>query len=226
MTLLLNVPFDEKNEVKDMGAGWNPTIKKWYVQDKKEYYKFVKWFSGDSHLDLIICDHLYILEGSHTCFKCKKKTTVIGFGIENYIMFELEDLFEENSLDEDMLEAEGIVEHHDGEINIASQIEPLPIKLMEFIQGKYNYKLTHSKFAGSTYLANRCDHCDTLQGNHFLFSEVDSPFFLQNEEDVSKLKFYKVDLLYDLPVSASVGWSSTDYLIKEHGRFHSINLDL
>ena len=38
--LILNVPFNEKDEVKKLGARWNPDIKKWYIHKREDYYKF------------------------------------------------------------------------------------------------------------------------------------------------------------------------------------------
>lgn len=32
MSLIINVPFSEKDEVKLLGAKWSPTLKKWYVE--------------------------------------------------------------------------------------------------------------------------------------------------------------------------------------------------
>lgn len=33
--LILNVPYNEKDDAKSLGARWNPTVKKWYVKNKK-----------------------------------------------------------------------------------------------------------------------------------------------------------------------------------------------
>lgn len=33
MTVLLAVPYEQKDEAKALGAKWNPTLKKWYVPD-------------------------------------------------------------------------------------------------------------------------------------------------------------------------------------------------
>lgn len=222
MTLILNVPFSQKDEVKGMGARWNPNIKKWYVENREEYLKFAKWFSKSDDVNLIVCDHVFIIEASHECFKCGKKTKVIGVGIENYVTLDFSDCFG----DTDTIESGLITEYYSTEINIISQIDPLPTKLLEFVQGKYNYKMRYSKFAGTTYLANCCDYCDTLQGDYYLFSEVDSPFFLDSIEKVSELKLYKIDLQYDIPVSANLSWSSTDHLIKKHGQMYAVDLSI
>ena len=47
----LNVPFAEKNAVKDLGAKWDPEAGKWHVHDKmKNLELFAKWMpSGCSN---------------------------------------------------------------------------------------------------------------------------------------------------------------------------------
>ena len=39
MPLLLDVPFEEKDEAKEKGARWNPELKKWFAPNNKYYYK-------------------------------------------------------------------------------------------------------------------------------------------------------------------------------------------
>ncbi|MCM3390596.1 DUF5710 domain-containing protein [Ureibacillus chungkukjangi] len=212
MTLLLNVPFNEKDEAKKKGAKWNPDFKKWSVWNRKDYQKFAKWFNNDDDTNIIICDHIYIIDAYRKCFKCGKKTKVIGFGIEKYLLLYSADL---HDLDES--EVEYIAEYYNKEINIASQISNLPKEIVDYIQNNYNYKMTYSKFTGTSYLANCCEHCDIIQGDHFLFSEVDSPFFMDSIQKARNLKLYKFDLNYDIAVSGNVSWGSNDYLIKKYG---------
>ena len=42
MALILNVPYSEKDQAKSLGARWNPELKKWYVERRKDYNKFIK----------------------------------------------------------------------------------------------------------------------------------------------------------------------------------------
>lgn len=79
--LLLDVNYNEKDEAKKLGARWNPELKKWYVNDRKDYHKFIKFINGN----IIIIDNLYLIKGKQNCFKCSKETRVIGFGIDKYI---------------------------------------------------------------------------------------------------------------------------------------------
>lgn len=63
MSLFLNVSYEDKDEVKALGARWNPELKKWYVENKKNYPKFMKWILGDKEQAYILCDYFYVVEG-------------------------------------------------------------------------------------------------------------------------------------------------------------------
>ena len=58
--------------------------------------------------------------------------------------------------------------------------------------------MKYSHTINSSYLANCCDHCDSLQGDFFLFEEFESPFFVYNKETAEKLKLYKIPLDNDI----------------------------
>lgn len=202
MTLLLNVPFSEKDEARKLGAWWNPQIKKWYVKEKKDYFKFTKWISKEDEFS-IVCDQIYIVEGERKCWKCNKNTRVIAFGAKDIIFL---------SQNMDSFDFE-----KDDDIHIISSLHPIPASLLEYVQNKYNYRNTYSKKLSTSYLANCCDHCKALQGDYFLFSEVDSPFFINDAECAKRLKLFKVNLQYDLVFDlVNVLWSSNDYLIEKY----------
>lgn len=211
MAVLLNVPYAEKDQAKALGAWWNNDLKKWYVPSEKNYYKFKRWISASDDF-WILCNHLYIVEAEQTCYKCKGNTQVIGYGIESYFHF---------SEDEDS----GVYYNKGGEVHIASHIAPIPDKILAYLQNNFNYKERYSKFAGYTYLANCCDNCDILQGDYFLFHEVDSPFWIYNESDAAKLRLYKIPLEYDLVLDyVDISFGTYDFLIKEFGETTELKL--
>ena len=212
MALLLHVPYEEKDIVKKLGAWWNPEIKRWYVRDKKDYPKFRKWIT-DKQEFTIVCDYIYIVEGKQSCYRCGESTRVIGFGVENYFEFV------------DTNDDEESYYYEEGEIHIVSHFEPMPQRLLEYVQKQYNYKMRYSKTISDSYMANGCDHCDALQGDFFLFGEVGSPFWVDSKEVASQLKLYRIPLKYDLVLDfMEVGWGSEDWLIKKYGKITEINL--
>ena len=208
MSLIIDVPYAEKDEAKSLGAKWNPNLKKWYVKERKNYYKFEKWILGNNENVFILCDYFYIVEGIHICFKCKKPTKVIGFGIKNFF-----EIFDSKECDN-----EYHFGYYDDIIHIASHIEPLSKNLLNKLEEKYNYYESYSKTINSSYLANHCSNCSVIQGDFFLFKEVDTPFFVDSIEKAKKLKLYKVPLENDLIVDLDIGFGSEDYLIEKYAQ--------
>lgn len=128
--LLLNVPYREKEEAKELGAKWNPEQKKWYVHEKNDYPKFAKWIAKQG--SIVVCDAIYLLEGKQNCFKCGKGTRVIGFGLENFYDFEGEF--------DDEFDYDSDIPYYTDVIHIAGPINPIPQNIFTYLQTKYNYK--------------------------------------------------------------------------------------
>ena len=42
----LNVPFNEKDQAKGLGARWNTDLKQWYVPQGMDSAPFEKWFTN------------------------------------------------------------------------------------------------------------------------------------------------------------------------------------
>ena len=150
------------------------------------------------------------------CFKCGKETRVIGFGIEDFYDFSDYNM-EDNSL--------GEVEYWSDVIRIAGPINPIPEKILTYLQKNYNYKMRYSKTTNESHINNCCDNCDVLQGDFYLYSEVDSPFWIDSEEKVKDLKIYKIPLRQDIIVDANFGYSNTDEWLKMYGNIELLDID-
>lgn len=211
MALLLNVPYKEKDEAKALGAKWNAELKKWYVPEKENYGKFNKWIVKDDERRTIICDYIYLVEGKRECFKCKKETRVITFGIKEYYNFWCTNNRRGSN-------------YYNNNFKVIREIDPLPKDLLEMIQQKYNYQMTFSKTTKSAYFANRCDYCDKLQGAFHLFEEPSSPFNAYTVEKAQNLIIYKIPLKYDLNVEViNCGIDGKNY-INEYAEFRKLDL--
>lgn len=193
--LLLNVKYEEKEKVKSLGARWNPELKRWYVSNPLDYYKFIDWLEGN----IVVSDYIYIIEGITTCWKCKKNTKVVAIGVDKYM-----ELYDEPS------------DFESGEIHVASGFEGLPNSILRFLSERCNVKERYSKTIGSKYLSNGCFECDSLQGDWFLFNEPDSPFFVDSIDTAKALTLYKIKLENDIALPISISWGSEDRLIKEY----------
>ena len=67
MKVLLNVPFDEKDDAKFLGAKWDKEVKSWYIED----------ISDIDELGDIICENLDIIRAEKVCYRCHRKTRVM-----------------------------------------------------------------------------------------------------------------------------------------------------
>lgn len=195
--LSLDVPYEEKDQAKALGAWWDTSCKKWTVSNPRDYYKFKKWIKGN----VILSDCFYLVESKTNCWRCHKETKVLAIGVESIMEICGEPTEFEN----------------DG-IHIASGFESLPEYVLNYIKKHYPIKNRFSKTINKSYLSNGCEHCDALQGDWFLFNEPDSPFMIDSDETAKNLTLYKVNLTFDLPMYLSVGYSSEDSLIKQFAK--------
>jgi exodeoxyribonuclease VII large subunit len=54
----LNVPFPAKDRAKELGARWDPVVRKWYVSEKIQLGPFQEWLPPDSESDLLVAEKL------------------------------------------------------------------------------------------------------------------------------------------------------------------------
>ena len=122
-----------------------------------------------------ITDNLYIVEGKRICYKCNKETKVIAldFVFETIIKIDKTKSYKTNAF------------------RMISLPDDMPQKLKKYLAEKYNIGYRKSGVTNKIYLANCCEHCNSLQGNFYLFRETDGPFFIINNEEINNLNFKK-----------------------------------
>lgn len=225
MGLFLNVPYEEKDEAKALGAKWNPRARKWYADvPRQDYLKFAKWILRDTDNTVIATEYIFIVEGQRSCWNCGRSTRLVGLGIGEHIhMFD----------DGDGPQFEIMEDYVDAgeELHLAwtDREDEIPPKVRKYLKEKYSVKTGYSKTIHRDCFANHCDHCGALQGNFFVFQETDSPLNLMAEGDelikrASKLKVFMIPIDDDLQLNWDVGFGSTDYAYFKYG--HSEELIL
>lgn len=198
--LFLEVDYDIKDKVKRLGARWNPEIKKWYVEKKEDYKRFAQYILKNFEDAIVVKDYIYLVISKQQCWKCKKETEVIALCIPQRIEFRNLPLYrwEDGEFDIESEEYnykkfEFSEDKFDIEDTFSYEIISLgniSEKILDLIKERYNYKLKYSHTTKRKEYANCCQHCDSLQGNYFLFDEVDSPFNIMNREMAKKLTFF------------------------------------
>lgn len=223
--LYLDVPYDQKEEAKALGAKWNPRIKKWYIDTSpEEYIRFAKWILRETDDAIIAIEYLHVVEGQRVCWKCRRPTRVIGLGIGEFIH-----IFGE--MEEPQYEfVEDYVEPGE-EMHLAwtEREEDIPPKLLRYLKDNYSVKTGYSKTLGGKCFANHCDCCGEIQGNWFLFDEPDSPLSSCVEgselvERMGRLKIKAIPIDDNLLLNWSVGFCINDYAYLKYGHFEELVL--
>lgn len=225
MRLYLNVPYREKDEAKALGAKWNGTVKKWYIDTgRDQYIRFSKWILRDTDDAIIATEYIFIIEGKQNCWKCGRLTKVIGLGIGEFVHVygEIDD--PQYELVEDYVDP-GEELH----LAWAAREDDIPPKLLRYLKENYSVKTGYSKTIGGKCFANHCDCCGALQGNWFLFDEPDSPLASCVDGDelierMSKLKIKGIPIEDDLQLDWNVGCGSNDYAYFKYGKFEELIL--
>lgn len=218
--IYLNVPYSEKEQVKELGARWDPDIKKWYYKGLvRDYIKFAKWISDDEEITIAF-EHIYIVERVRTCYKCGKQTRVIGLALgEHLVVYRDDDGTYKCDCFEDVYEFPSLY------VTWELCERDIPPVLLEYLKSKYNVHVGKSRIGG-TYFANHCEHCDAIQGSNYLMEE-NIELFNQTDKDIEELKKYTI---YDIGIDEDIvlNWGGVyagcEYVYWKYGQVKELKL--
>ena len=101
---------------------------------------------------------LYVLKAKKECWKCRQKTTVIGFFfITKNILCTI------------------------------SNITKCPPDMVKKVQEKHPLWREGLSKAGGAYYANHCEKCGSIQGDYFLHNEIGRPFIGLDEKCLAQI---------------------------------------
>ncbi len=172
--IYLEVPFSEKEQVKQMGAKWDAHHRMWYVPEGKDIEVFRRWLADESDIS-IRSNRYFIAQSVHQCWKCKKNTTVYGFVLPpGYETLEEEEEPPEWYSWEDP--------------TIVSFVTCLlPSVVARIKQFSNEYYFDYSKTMKNKYWMNHCEHCGEKQGDSMIYYDPRGAFFPVDEESASKI---------------------------------------
>ncbi|MBI5973660.1 DUF5710 domain-containing protein [Staphylococcus caledonicus] len=185
--LYLNVPYEEKDDAKSKFAKWDNKRKLWFATNPQYYFRFSKWVEGDS----VVKNNIYIFIASKECWKCKQSTPVYAIGVKSEDIIDLnypsnKNVYEETGYDVVFLELN----------------RNIPSFIKEYLKDKTNCKERYSKTINKKYFANICKHCNALQGNNFIYDEIDSPFNSMPYDNYDVVEF---ELKNEIPLDYCIG---------------------
>ncbi len=200
MRIGLNVPYEEKDEAKELGAKWDADNKLWYVPDGIDHTLFSKWLCIDN-LPNFKANSYWIAETMSECWKCESSMKYVGLLLD----YNHERL--ENIVDEDAgFKPEDIQTkaYQEWENSIESvrwvrqklKAMPFYLKLIDntvLARIKLintDYFMDYSKHMDCSYFMNHCHKCLMIQGDFHVFQEPDGPFCPTSNISVSKIKLH------------------------------------
>jgi hypothetical protein len=184
MKIPLNVEFDEKDEAKSKGAQWDSVNKIWYLWDYKKIEQAGKWINQS--YNIIVTERIYLVTGYRTCWKCNNDTKVFSIGTDKFAYLDKQWKFYPVFY----------------LINNINQYSSNFKNVLNFTNEKF--KKMFSKTINQEYLMNTCEHCSALQGDNFLYNEVDSVFSPMNEHEASNMTINKIDIDIDIGISGDI----------------------
>lgn len=189
MAIKLNVPFEEKDNAKTLGAKWNPKMKTWYIpKEIKDLSSFTQWLEPANYY--LIPIYSFIFEGTNKCWRCKEITKVATLASASYRILNNDDQlgYSNKLVAFDYIDT--IAQHT---LNDILSICP-------------DYALRYSKTIDDSYWMNACEHCNSSIGDFFLFNETAGPF-CEPLYSLKKgyLKVHKLNSIFDIPIKASIG---------------------
>ena len=151
--VLLDVPFEEKDEVKRLGARWDPTVRRWFLGSGVEGVDvdvFGRWLPMGCYGPTTPARVLLLPEN---CYRCGALTwSIAGVLVDRRLRCD-PDGFMEFSLCADVL---------------AALVEPAELAARHIAP----LRKRHSSVVEGEYLSNGCWSCGTIMGSHYVTEGV------------------------------------------------------
>jgi hypothetical protein len=206
--LYLDVPFAEKDEVKKLGARWDPEKKLWFVPERRDPAPFQRWMSPehDPHeprsATLIRCGAYLIAQSPMLCWACKTETPLFSF------------LLPPAFHAAEIADGPRVVENA---IALSRTLDPLPPPsdadwdfhegyrvpvFLNFITADMkasiarltqHYEKDFSRTLKYDYWMNHCAHCAAKQGDRFIGERYNTATFYLYPHRFDELRLFRGD---------------------------------
>ncbi|MDX7985838.1 DNA primase [Xenorhabdus sp. 12] len=186
----LNVPYDEKDEAKKLGARWDPVNKTWFIPNDIEPASFTKWIPFYN----VQAPWWYIAQTKGHCWKCHEHTTLTAFMLPSgHKTLEAD----ENSEIEGQTywleqRSPAFVFYID---DIPSTVRQNLSRVTHFLSKDFN-QTTQTK-----YWMNHCEKCGAKQGDFHMHCEPGGEFFPTTIEEATAIQLHQINQ----PIMAACG---------------------
>lgn len=168
----LNVPFDEKEDVKRLGGRWDPEKKTWFIPEGIAPAPFKKWIPFRN----VRAPYCYIAQTIGRCWKCHEYTllTAILLPGGHETLEAQEDEVDDNTTNLDTMQTYWLAQEKPAFI---FYIDDMPREVVsQFGRVRHYLSRDYSKTTDSRYWMNHCQHCNAKQGDFPLHCEPNGFF--------------------------------------------------
>jgi hypothetical protein len=169
----LNVPFEEKDEAKKLGARWDKERRTWYMLPGLDLKDFDRWIPKQKDFN-VTSPSYFVAQSYERCWKCGQPNRVIGFLLTDGYQEKEDDMWTECGWSAFVYYVESLVD------DVAKHAQLVSA----------NYRLDFSNTTRNSYWMNHCDFCGSKLGDHPLYAEVDAAFSPSDSENAKVIKLY------------------------------------
>lgn len=164
--IILNVPYSERVQAKQLGAKWDAQQKVWYVPPGKSQTAFEHWLPEPANNPELVLSSIGLLRNIVACWSCKGICTVHALysrdlTIRPFVAVKKnkKSKLSKVTTAETNLDIPESVDNRSG-FFILSEISEIPDSLLEFLIIRCpNYRLGKVNANGQRFYRNHCDHC-------------------------------------------------------------------
>lgn len=182
--IYLNVPFDEKDDAKRLGARWDAQKRSWYLLEPDDLSQFVRW--GSPRPDFLIhAAQYYLAETTVQCFvkHCQSSTRVYSVLLPKSF-----ETWEPAQHDEDV----GWWSSWDNPSFVSYAMELSQSVRKDVVRLTKNYYPDFSRTINSIYWMNHCDSCGIKQGDWPLHGEPGGGFFPTDAGEAQRITLWRM----------------------------------
>ena len=160
--IYLNVPFSEKDSARELGARWDPEIKRWYVPDQMALHPFARWNAGHPPADeLRMVAPVLLIEAAATCWRCRCRSPVFCLACHD-----VREPSDRRPSDPD-----------NDELLLISDLTSVERRIQQHLRKiAAGYRPDWSSTKGERCWMNHCYECGAKMGDFFLHCEPTGPF--------------------------------------------------
>lgn len=208
----LDVPFSDKDQVKQLGARWDSDWKVWYVPAGIDALNLKEWFPKVED-GRVRAQYFYSLTTMIDCWKCKKSTRVHGICLPpEHEKYQIVEQASEVNIGTWLPQGNATVLSYLD--NVSDTVKTMISEL------SIHYKYAYSKQKKQWYFMNHCSHCGIKISDHELHGEQGNPFYFPTVAEGMSIILRRHNKLFD--GTAVGGWWTylNDYVSALESHLH------